>query len=117
MKANPVSSEFDISRMVAPTDPIPVIEKAEPVVVEETREYEGQFNRESIEKAIGKLTRATQYVDKRLKFTIHEDSERMQVLVIDSLSQEVIKEIPPEEFLNIVAHIREMVGLLLDERV
>ena len=41
----------------------------------------------------------------------------MQVFVIDGLSQEVIKEIPPEEFLNIVAHIREMVGLLLDERV
>ncbi|NLJ34255.1 MAG: flagellar protein FlaG [Firmicutes bacterium] len=117
MKINPVSSEFDIARTVAPSDPIPGAEKPAPVKVEESRDYPQEMTRESLEKAIERLARTTEYVNKRLKFSIHEASERMQVFVIDGLSQEVIKEIPPEEFLNIVAHIREMVGLLLDERV
>ena len=117
MKINPVSSEFDINRTVAPSDPIPRVEKAAPVEVAETQNCTEEMTRESLEKAIEKLAQTTEYVDKRLKFSIHEASERMQVFVIDNMSQEVIKEIPPEEFLNIVAHIREMVGLLLDERV
>ncbi|NLP18724.1 MAG: flagellar protein FlaG [Firmicutes bacterium] len=117
MKISPVSSEYDVTRTVAPSDPIPGIDKAAPVEVEKTQEYTEEMTRESLEAAIEELSQTTHYVDKRLKFSIHEASERMQVFVIDSQSQEVIKEIPPEEFLNIVAHIREMVGLLLDERV
>ena len=117
MRIGPVSSEYDVTRTVAPSDPIPGIDKAAPVEVEETREHAEELTRETLERAIERLARTTEYVNKRLKFSLHEASERMQVFVIDGLSQEVIKEIPPEEFLNIVAHIREMVGLLLDERV
>jgi len=40
----------------------------------------------------------------------------MMVRVIDSASQEVIKEVPPEAVLEAVARVREIIGLLLDER-
>ena len=38
------------------------------------------------------------------------------VRVVNVFTDEVIKEIPPEEVLDTVARIREMIGLLIDER-
>jgi flagellar protein FlaG len=38
------------------------------------------------------------------------------VKVVDVQNDEVIKEIPPEEVLDTVARIREMIGLLVDKR-
>jgi flagellar protein FlaG len=114
VKINPVSSELQVSP--ATGGPMEAVAK----VINRTgnrQENGGEPSRDSLEKAIEKLSKTTEFVDKRLQFSIHKESERMQVFVIDNETQEVIKKIPPEEFLDIVARIQEMVGLLLDERV
>jgi len=64
-----------------------------------------------------RLQRASDAFDRRLSFSIHEGSERIWVRVIDRDTNEVVKEIPPEELLDVIASIRSMVGLLLDEKV
>ena len=119
MKINPVGTEFQYFRTVAPAEPVPRADRVtRPAKEQEDQvQQEGQVTRRTLERAMEELNKATYIVDKRLRFSIHEESERMQVFVIDNKTQEVIKEIPPEEFLNIVARIQEMVGLLLDERV
>ncbi|HEY8498886.1 MAG TPA: flagellar protein FlaG [Limnochordales bacterium] len=53
---------------------------------------------------------------RQLKFHVHEATGRIWVQVIDSRTQEVIKEIPPERYLDLVARIWELVGILVDER-
>lgn len=52
---------------------------------------------------------------RRLKFNVHEATGRIWVQVIDTRTQEVIKEIPPERYLDLVARIWELVGILVDE--
>lgn len=71
---------------------------------------------DKLKKAVETLNGATQIVNKMLRFELHEGSGRMMVQVIDSSTQEVIKEIPPEAVLEAVARVREIIGLLLDER-
>lgn len=74
------------------------------------------------------LSAATEMVNKALKmsnyhleFKLHEESGRYQVKVIDSDSQEVIREIPPEHVLEFSAQVRhmlnKMIGVLVDELV
>lgn len=70
-----------------------------------------------LEEAAQKLTDAVSYVNKGIQFRIHEGTERLMVHIIDRVTQEVIKEIPPEEFLDVVANIQEYLGLLFDQRV
>ncbi len=53
---------------------------------------------------------------RQLKFHVHEGTGRIWVQVIDTRTQEVIKEIPPERYLDLVARIWELVGILVDER-
>lgn len=56
-----------------------------------------------------------------LQFKVHKESGRIQVKVIDSESEKVIREIPPEKILECSAMIRklleDMAGVLLDEVV
>lgn len=53
---------------------------------------------------------------RRLRFQVHEPTGRIWVQVIDAETNEVIREIPPERYLDLVARIWELVGLLVDER-
>ncbi|HPT83789.1 MAG TPA: flagellar protein FlaG [Limnochordia bacterium] len=68
-----------------------------------------------IEEAVEALNTSIEYINRVLRFTIHEDTQRVMVRVVDLETDEVIKEIPPEEVLDTVARIREMIGLLVDK--
>jgi len=54
-----------------------------------------------------------------LEFRLHESSGRYQVKVIDTESQQVIREIPAEKMLEFSASVKQMLdkalGILVDE--
>jgi flagellar protein FlaG len=84
----------------------------------------GQVNREQLDSAAEILNRAMEVGSFGLQFRVHEDSGQVQVKVVDSETKEVIREIPPEQMLNIAAQIKEMlnnlhdmVGVLVNELV
>lgn len=52
----------------------------------------------------------------QLSFKYHEDTNRISITVTDSDTDEVIREIPPEKTLDVLAKAWEMAGLLVDER-
>lgn len=52
-----------------------------------------------------------------LKFQVHEDLNRVYVEVVDQKTKEVIREIPPKEFLDMVSSMLEHVGLIVDKKV
>lgn len=57
-----------------------------------------------------------QISDVGLDFSVHGKTGRIQVSVTDKESGEVIREIPPEEVLNLMAKLDEMMGILYDEK-
>lgn len=66
----------------------------------------------TIEKANKKFTGDT----KELNFSIHEKTRQIMVKIVDKQSKEVIKEIPPEKILDMVASMCESAGLFIDEK-
>jgi uncharacterized FlaG/YvyC family protein len=52
----------------------------------------------------------------RLNFNIHEDTNLAMIQVVDVSTNEILREIPPESRLDIMARIQEFAGLLFDER-
>lgn len=72
---------------------------------------------EIIEDTVEDMNDIVEKVREDLQFKIHEGTERLMVLVIDVNTREVIKELPPEEMLDLSARIQEMVGILIDEKV
>lgn len=49
-------------------------------------------------------------------FGIHEGTNRVTIKLVDKNTKEVIKELPPEKTLDMIAKIWEMAGLMVDER-
>jgi flagellar protein FlaG len=51
-----------------------------------------------------------------LRFSVHETTGRTIIRVVDKQTEELIREIPPEQVLNLMAKIDEMMGILYDKR-
>ncbi|MFS8543386.1 MAG: flagellar protein FlaG [Limnochordales bacterium] len=75
----------------------------------------GAYDRPMLEQLTDGLNRTLKAFDKRLQFLVHEETERIYVKVIDAETGEVIREIPPEKILDLVGHIQQLLGLLIDE--
>lgn len=52
-----------------------------------------------------------------IRFSVHDDLGRTFVQVVNQDSDEIIKEIPSEEFLDMVASMLKFAGLIVDERI
>ena len=66
--------------------------------------------------SIGKANKVMTVANRSLEFSIHEATKDIMVKVINTETKEVIREIPPEKILNMVAGLMELAGLLIDER-
>lgn len=89
----------------------------EPIWEKYDDENSGKFyNREELEKAVEDTNRIVFEDDNRFEFKVHERTGRMMVKLIDNETDEVVKEIPPEKILDLVASIWDLVGILVDER-
>lgn len=66
---------------------------------------------------VGSLNDFLKSADSRLKFVLHDKLETYYVTIIDSETEEVIKEIPSEKMMNIRAAMKEFVGLLVDRKI
>lgn len=71
----------------------------------------------AIIKAIEEANKKFNSMDKGLEFSIHEKTKQIMIKVIDKSNDEVIREIPPEKILDMVATMCEAAGLMLDEKI
>lgn len=69
---------------------------------------------EEIKKAIENINKHAAHTS--AQFTYHEDSNKITVQIIDTQTDEVIKEFPAEKTLDLVSKAFEMVGLVVDEQ-
>jgi flagellar protein FlaG len=79
---------------------------AEQQPVQEARNSE--FTSEELEAAVRNLNDYVQNVQRNLQFNIDDDSGHTVIKVIDSKTEELIRQIPSEELLAVARHIREM---------
>lgn len=77
-------------------------------------EQQEQSNNEQIRKAIEKLNKNMAHSE--AVFGFHEGTNRVMIKIVDKDTKEVIKELPPEKTLDMIAKVWEMAGILVDER-
>lgn len=83
---------------------------------EETREEKFEkISRKELEELVKEKNKELE--KRKLEFKIHEKTGRIMVKMVDVETEEVIREIPPEKFLNLVGDIWEQVGIIVDERI
>jgi len=71
---------------------------------------------EQLIRMIERANKALQGATTTFEFSIHEKTKQIMVKVLDKDSGEIIREIPPEKTLDMVARLWEMAGIMVDER-
>lgn len=79
-------------------------------------EEKEQVSDKAVVDAIVKANKAISVTRTQMEFSIHEKTKEIMVKVINSDTKEVIREIPQEKILDMVAKMWEMAGILIDER-
>lgn len=82
---------------------------------------EGELSKEKVQSAVEDLNKqlkqkANPLHGTQLSFKYHDDTNRISITVTNSDTDEVIREIPPEKALDMLAKAWEMAGLLIDEK-
>lgn len=73
--------------------------------------------KEIIKEKIQDLNDIVDFLGRGIRFKLHDETDLLMTQIIDVKTQEVLKEMPPEEMLDLIARIEEMVGLIIDEKV
>ncbi|HLR72418.1 MAG TPA: flagellar protein FlaG [Pseudogracilibacillus sp.] len=76
-----------------------------------------EVHKHEVKYTVEKLNDFIDPVRTNLKFVLHEDLHEYYVTVVDPLTNEVIKEIPPKKMLDMYAAMTEYMGLLVDEKI
>ncbi|MCR5249149.1 MAG: flagellar protein FlaG [Lachnospiraceae bacterium] len=72
------------------------------------------MNNDAIKEALKELAKKETNIQS--EFGIHEKTNRITVKLVDKQTKEVIKELPPEKTLDMIAKVWEYAGLLVDEK-
>ena len=70
-----------------------------------------------MQRAIRDIEQFSNFLNRRLKYSVNRDTGQVIVKVIDGDTDKVIKVLPPEQLQRINARIRETLGLLFDETI
>ena len=73
-----------------------------------------QPSNDQIKKAVEALNKKMAHSE--AVFGIHDATNRVTIKIVDKDTKEVIRELPPEKTLDMIAKVWELAGMLVDER-
>lgn len=82
---------------------------------------DGSAQSQDQEKKNAQIKKAVEDINKKAVnseaiFGIHEATNRVTIKIVDKDTKKVIKELPPEKTLDMIAKVWEMAGLMVDEK-
>lgn len=90
-------------------------EMTEPKTDESVKDEKSSQEQEKLKQVMKEMAATLPHSEP--KFGIHEKTNRITIKLVDRTTQEVIKEIPPEKNLDLLAKRMELAGVLVDEKL
>lgn len=78
------------------------------------QEQQPSASAEAVKKAVEEMNK--KMMNSVAQFGIHEETNHLTIKIVDKETRKVIKELPPEKTLDMIAKVWEMAGLLVDEK-
>ena len=72
--------------------------------------------KELVENTVESLNKFMDLMTADIRFSMHQKSNRLMVQLVSAKDQSVLREYPSKEFLDMIANIREFVGILTDKK-
>ena len=104
----------DTQRYAAKTKKITLEQGKTSDTPEDNTNNTATYTKEELESYLKKVFKNYPLLNRRLKFYINRDLNQVVVKVVDSNTDKVIREIPPQELQNLRVRIQEALRLLFD---
>jgi flagellar protein FlaG len=85
--------------------------------VQEQADNEQQLSADKAKQVTESINTFFESANTQLRFKFHEKLNEYYVTIVDSATDEVIREIPSKKLMDIHAAMRDFVGLLVDRKV
>ena len=113
-----VRQDLPVSVQSVPTQKEGVDKLSSSQQVDETKlRATQQLDQVKLEQAVDDLNDFIQDVRRELSFSVDNESGRTVIKVIDSESQQVVRQIPPEEVVSMTERLQSRSGLLMQAEV
>lgn len=86
-------------------------------IVQQKADIEQQLPADKAKRMTDSMNTFLESANTQLRFKFHEKLNEYYVTIIDSKTDEVIREVPSQKLLDYHAAMREFVGLLVDRKV
>lgn len=100
-----------------------VVDSKTPVVSQttETAEQNNNSPQQKMQQTNEQIRKTVEELNKKMMnseavFGIHDETNRVTIKIVDKETKEVIRELPPEKTLDMIAKAWELAGILVDER-
>lgn len=78
---------------------------------------EQTISKEKLQQAVDSVNEFLQLNHSASKFVFHEGLDRYFVQVVDTETEEIVKEIPPKKLLDAFYEMQKLVGMIVDEKI
>jgi flagellar protein FlaG len=95
---------------------LPALRSAEAASQPETAERQPKPETEEVKEAVKDIQDFVNTVTTDLRFTVDKETGRTIVSVVDSKTQQIVRQIPTEDIMKIARNIDRMQGLLFSDR-
>ena len=76
-----------------------------------------QMDHEDLSQVVDQFNDFLKPLRTNLKFTLHDKLDKYYVEIVDPLTKETLREIPPKEMLDMYAARAEFMGILVDHKI
>lgn len=106
---------------VSLTADTPKVDDSTKVVENADSKSDSSYKQQDREPSTEQLHKAVEEINKKMMnsevaFGFHEKTNRVTIKIIDKETKEVIKELPPEKTLDLIAKAWELAGIMVDEK-
>jgi flagellar protein FlaG len=74
-----------------------------------------KLTKENVNDLVDVLNSAARSVNERVSFSFHEKANRVIMKIVNTKTDEVVREIPPKEMIKLLEEMHELIGMFVDE--
>ncbi len=122
VKVQPVEKQANSQNtdVVSENSATPKLDDTTAEVAKVSEEGKNYNNQEQKEPDLEQIKKAVENINKKMNteavFGIHEETNRVTIKLVDRDTKKTIKELPPEQTIDMIAKVWEMAGILIDEK-
>lgn len=116
----PIAGTIEKRNEVAYSPHLPPVAKDNQDTVKQSYEAareRSKLDEEALQQGIENLNKNIRVFNSKVSFSVDKDTGRTIIKVRDRDTNEIIREIPPEDFLRIASKLSELMGILIDHKI